>query len=75
MRVPAFEVGNGELVASGEAKGEEAAKVHLELEWQMTELVASHEGILDVLFSRFTEGLTSEPVSWEGEIPNWEAPK
>jgi hypothetical protein len=54
---------------------EEAAKVHLELVWQMTELVASHEGILDVLFSRFTEGLTSEPVSWEGEIPNWAAPK
>ena len=54
---------------------EEAAGSRPELEWQMTELVAVHDGIIDILHSRFEEGLASEPVSWEGEIPSWEAPK
>ena len=54
---------------------EEAAESHPELQWQMTELVAAHDGIIDILADRFEEGLNSDPVSWEGEIPNWEAPK
>jgi sirohydrochlorin ferrochelatase len=54
---------------------EEAAESYPDLQWQMTELVAAHDGIIDILADRFKEGLNSEPVSWEGEIPNWEAPK
>ena len=54
---------------------EEAAESHPDLQWQMSELVAGHDGIIDVLAARFEEGQASEPVSWEGEIPNWEAPK
>lgn len=54
---------------------EEATGSRPELEWQMTELVAGHDGIIDLLASRFEEGVASEPVSWEGEIPNWEPPK
>lgn len=54
---------------------EEAAEAHPDLQWQMTELVAAHDGIIDILADRFEQGLKSEPVFWEGEIPNWEAPK
>ena len=54
---------------------EESATSQPGLAWQMTELVASHDGIIDILASRFEEGVASEPVSWEGETPNWEAPK
>ncbi|MEM1296155.1 MAG: cobalamin biosynthesis protein CbiX [Verrucomicrobiota bacterium] len=49
---------------------EEAAGSHPDLEWQMTDLVAGHDGIIDILSARFEEGRTSEPVSWEGEIPS-----
>jgi hypothetical protein len=41
----------------------------------MSELVAGHDGIIDILADRFAEGQASDPVSWEGEIPNWQAPK
>ena len=34
-----------------------------------------HDGIVDILRDRFAEGKASDPVTWEGEIPNWEAPK
>ena len=54
---------------------EEAAEAHPDLQWQMSELVAVHDGIINILADRFEEGVNSEPVSWEGEIPNWEAPK
>ncbi|MGA0899454.1 MAG: sirohydrochlorin chelatase [Luteolibacter sp.] len=54
---------------------EEAAQSHPDLQWQMSELVAGHDGIIDILADRFEEGMISDPVSWEGEIPNWEAPK
>ena len=54
---------------------EEAAESHPDLQWQMSELVAGHDGIVDILSDRFAEGKASDPVSWEGEIPNWEAPK
>ena len=54
---------------------EEAAQSHPDLQWQMSDLVAGHDGIIDILADRFEEGMKSDPVSWEGEIPNWEAPK
>ena len=53
----------------------EVAGSRPELVWQMTELVAGHDGIIDILHSRFEEGLASKPVFWKGKIPNWEAPK
>lgn len=53
---------------------EEAAGKHSDLQWQMSELVAGHEGIIELLAERFQEGLTSRPVAWEGEIPVWNAP-
>lgn len=52
----------------------EAAEQHSELKWHMSELVAGHEGIIDLLAERFQQGLKSNPVAWEGEIPEWNAP-
>lgn len=43
---------------------EEAAQTHPNLRWCMTELVAGHDGIIDILAERFEEGLASEPVRW-----------
>ncbi|MEM1082909.1 MAG: cobalamin biosynthesis protein CbiX [Verrucomicrobiota bacterium] len=53
---------------------EEAAEDHPQLQWQMTELVAGHDGIIDILAERFQQGLHSDPVGWTGEIPEWQAP-
>lgn len=53
---------------------QETAESYPELLWQMTELVAGHDGIIDLLASRFKEGLDSPPAAWQGEIPNWQAP-
>lgn len=53
---------------------QEAAEKHPHLQWQMSELVAGHEGIIELLAERFHEGLDSPPVAWEGEIPQWSAP-
>ena len=52
----------------------EAAEEHPELRWKMTELVAGHDGIIELLAMRFHQGLESKPVSWEGAIPEWSAP-
>ncbi|MGB0291975.1 MAG: sirohydrochlorin chelatase [Luteolibacter sp.] len=54
---------------------EEAAESQPALQWQMTDLVAGHDGIIDILADRFEQGMNSDPVFWKGEIPNWEAPK
>jgi hypothetical protein len=53
---------------------QEAAEKFPDLTWQMTELVAGHDGIIDLLAERFRQGLESHPVAWEGEIPEWQAP-
>ena len=52
----------------------DAAESHSELKWRMTELVAGHDGIIDILAERFQQGRESSPVGWDGEIPAWEAP-
>ncbi|MEM9080463.1 MAG: cobalamin biosynthesis protein CbiX [Verrucomicrobiota bacterium] len=52
----------------------EAAEAHPNLKWHMTDLVASHDGIIDLLAERFHQGLDSTPVAWQGAIPEWNAP-
>ena len=52
-----------------------AAESHSNLHWQMTDLVATHEGIIELLAERFQQGLKSSPVEWSGDIPEWNAPK
>ncbi|MGJ8726298.1 MAG: sirohydrochlorin chelatase [Roseibacillus sp.] len=52
----------------------EAAEKYPELKWHMSDLVAGHEGIIELLAERFHQGLQSPPVAWEGEIPEWNAP-
>lgn len=44
---------------------EEAAKEHEGLDWIMSNLVAGHDGIIDILAERFQQGLDSDPVSWK----------
>lgn len=53
---------------------QEAAEKFPDLKWEMTELVAGHDGIIELLAERFHQGLDSHPVAWEGEIPEWQAP-
>ena len=43
---------------------EEAAESHKNLRWHMTDLVAGHDGIIEILADRFQQGLNSEPVRW-----------
>lgn len=50
---------------------EEAAETFPDIDWHMTDLVAGHEGIIDLLAERFQQGLESKPVFWQGEIPAW----
>ena len=52
----------------------EAAGKFSELRWRMTDLVAGHDGIIDILADRFKQGLEMSPVGWDGDIPAWEAP-
>ncbi|MDP0491052.1 MAG: cobalamin biosynthesis protein CbiX [Verrucomicrobiota bacterium JB023] len=42
----------------------EAAGQHPGLAWEMTDLVATHDGIIDILAERFHQGEKSEPVRW-----------
>ena len=53
---------------------QEAAEKYPELKWHMTDLVAGHDGIIELLAERFHQGHKSPPVAWEGEIPEWNAP-
>lgn len=34
------------------------------LKWHMTDLVATHDGIIDLLSERYEQGVNSEPVRW-----------
>lgn len=43
---------------------EEAASQHPDLKWAMTELVAPHAGIIDLLAERFEQGRQAEPARW-----------
>lgn len=42
----------------------EAAEAHSGLKWCMTDLVAGHDGIIEILAERFQQGMESEPVRW-----------
>ncbi len=53
---------------------EEAAETHQDLKWKMTDLVAGHEGIIEILAERFQQGIESAPVAWQGDIPEWSVP-
>lgn len=44
---------------------DEAAAEHEGLVWKMSDLVAKHDGIIDILAERFHQGIDSEPVSWK----------
>lgn len=44
---------------------DEAAEKYEGLHWKMTDLVAKHEGLIEILAERFQQGLESEPVSWK----------
>ncbi len=44
---------------------EEAAETHEGLTWAMADLVAKHDGIIEILAERFQQGLESEHVSWK----------
>ena len=44
---------------------EEAAGKHENLKWVMTDLCATHDGLIDILAERFLQGIESDPVSWE----------
>jgi len=52
----------------------DAAETHPNLQWQMTELVAGHDGIIEILADRFHQGIQSPPVTWDEDIPEWKAP-
>lgn len=43
---------------------EEATEGHSNLNWHMTDLVAGHDGIIDILAERFHQGIESTPVRW-----------
>ena len=52
----------------------EAAEKYPDLKWHMSDLVAGHDGIIELLAERFHQGHKLPPVAWEGEIPEWNAP-
>lgn len=47
----------------------DAAESHADLNWHMTDLVAGHDGIIDILAERFHQGMGSEPVRWLEPMP------
>ena len=47
---------------------EKSAADHANLRWCMTDLVAKHGGLIDLLAERFEQGLQSKPVSWAPSI-------
>ena len=42
----------------------EAAEQYPELKWHMSDLVAGHDGIIELLAERFQQGQQSQPVRW-----------